>query len=82
MTMPNGSGTLPLEESEAHRRASSSTTAGNGDDDQAAIVSLVDRAKEGDAEAFGALYDRFLPEIVRYLTHRTGNGETAEDLAQ
>ncbi len=43
---------------------------------------LVDRAKEGDADAFGLLYDRFQPEILRYLTHRLRDPETAEDLAQ
>lgn len=47
-----------------------------------AVRRLVDRAKGGDAEAFGALYDRFQPEIVRYLTHRTRDADAAEDLAQ
>jgi RNA polymerase sigma-70 factor (ECF subfamily) len=51
-------------------------------DEQAIIVALVDRAKDGDADAFGTLYDRFLPEILRYLTHRTGDEEVAQDLAQ
>ena len=46
------------------------------------INSLVDRAREGDADAFGLLYDRFQPEILRYLTHQVRNPETAEDLAQ
>jgi RNA polymerase sigma-70 factor (ECF subfamily) len=47
-----------------------------------AVRRLVDRAKGGDAEAFGGLYDRFQPEIVRYLTHRTRDMDAAEDLAQ
>lgn len=47
-----------------------------------AVRRLVDRAKGGDAEAFGGLYDRFQPEIVRYLTHRTRDADAAEDLAQ
>ena len=47
-----------------------------------ALDALVDRARQGDAEAFGGLYDRFQPEIVRYLAHRIGNPDTAEDLAQ
>lgn len=50
--------------------------------DHAAVRVLVDRAKEGDAAAFGEIFDRFQPEIVRYLAHRTGNIDTAEDLAQ
>lgn len=47
-----------------------------------AVRRLIDRAKGGDAEAFGGLYDRFQPEIVRYLTHRTRDADAAEDLAQ
>ena len=43
---------------------------------------LVERARHGDADAFGALYDRYQPEILRYLTHRVRDPEAAEDLAQ
>ena len=46
------------------------------------VRARVGRAQEGDAQAFGQLYDRFQPEIVRYLTYRVGNPDTAEDLAQ
>ena len=46
------------------------------------VRALVGRAQEGDAQAFGQLYDRSQPEIVRYLTYRVGNPDTAEDLAQ
>ncbi len=46
------------------------------------VASLVARSKAGDADAFGAIYDRFQPEIVRYLTYRTRSAEVAEDLAQ
>jgi len=51
-------------------------------DDAVVVASLVARSKAGDADAFGAIYDRFQPEIVRYLTYRTRNAEVAEDLAQ
>ena len=51
-------------------------------DMERAVVSLVDRAREGDADAFGLLYDRFHPEILRYLTHQLRNADAAEDLAQ
>ena len=47
-----------------------------------AVESLVGRAKDGDADAFGLLYDRFQPEILRYLTNQVRHRETAEDLAQ
>lgn len=51
-------------------------------EDERMVTALVDRAKQGDANAFGQIFDRFQPEIVRYLTHRTSNAEVAEDLAQ
>lgn len=43
---------------------------------------LVLKAKKGDAEAFGALYDRYLPAIYRFIFLKVGGrkGE-AEDLA-
>lgn len=47
-----------------------------------AVDALVDRAKAGDADAFGRLYDRFQPEILRYLTHQLRDRHWAEDLAQ
>jgi len=67
-----------LKESEAV--ASSQPVASTAD--PAALGALVDRARDGDPEAFGQLYDRFQPEIVRYLAHRVGDPDTAEDLAQ
>ncbi len=51
-------------------------------DDERAIAALIARSSEGDADAFGELYDRFQPEILRYLVHRVRDRETAEDLAQ
>lgn len=66
--------------SEQHAVDSSPTAATL--DDEPLVVALVDRAKQGDADAFGQLFDRFQPEIVRYLTHRTRDAEVAEDLAQ
>ncbi|MBM4410361.1 MAG: sigma-70 family RNA polymerase sigma factor [Chloroflexi bacterium] len=50
--------------------------------DPVEVTRLVDRAKSGDAQAFGLLYDRFQPEILRYLTHRVRNAEAAEDITQ
>ena len=51
-------------------------------DPQIEVRALVVRSQKGDANAFGQLYDRFQPEIVRYLSYRVGNPDTAEDLAQ
>ncbi len=66
-----------MDQLEAQRRA-----AATADEEAGVIRPLVDRAKEGDADAFGQLYDRFQPEIVRYLVIRTRNPDVAEDLAQ
>ncbi len=45
-------------------------------EDEAALV-----ARAGtDPEAFGALYDRYLPSIYRYMYRRCGNHQDAEDL--
>ena len=51
-------------------------------DDGAAVDGLVARSQRGDAEAFGALYDRFQPEILGYLINRLRDREAAEDLTQ
>jgi len=41
---------------------------------------LVLRAKMGDAEAFGTLYDRYLDLVYRYVYFRVGSHALAEDL--
>lgn len=41
---------------------------------------LVKRARNGEREAFGALYERHLDAIFRYLSYRLGTVEDAEDL--
>lgn len=41
---------------------------------------LIQNAKNGDAEAFGALYDLYLPRIFRFVFLRTRQKEDAEDL--
>ena len=45
------------------------------------VAAVVARVQGGDAEAFGALYERFAPEIERYLVRQLGGRrEVAEDL--
>jgi len=44
--------------------------------------SLVDRARGGDQEALGLLYDAYLPRLYRYCLSRVGNETDAEDLAE
>lgn len=75
---PNETGRSSLDRMEARKRRITSAT----DDDADVIRALVDRAKEGDADAFGGLYDRFQPEILRYLIVRVRDVQVAEDLAQ
>ncbi|REF37080.1 RNA polymerase sigma-70 factor (ECF subfamily) [Thermasporomyces composti] len=44
------------------------------------IVALVELAKDGDAEAFGQLYDHYVSTIYRYIYYRVGTHALAEDL--
>lgn len=41
---------------------------------------LIQKAQEGDGEAFGALYDYYLPKIYRFVLLKVGRREDAEDL--
>jgi len=41
---------------------------------------LAEKVMKGDAEAFSAVYDRYAPALLRHLSYRTPNKETAEDL--
>jgi len=43
---------------------------------------LVQRAVDGDAEAFGRLYDMHVDRIYRHIYYRVGNKADAEDLTQ
>jgi len=50
--------------------------------DDEAIERLVAAAKDGDPEAFGALFDRYYGPVHRYVAARVGRPSDAEDLAQ
>ena len=41
---------------------------------------LIQRAMGGEAEAFGLLYDRYQPQIYRFILIKVGHREEAEDL--
>ncbi len=41
---------------------------------------IIDRAKGGEAEAFGLLYDHYLPPIYRFVLFRVSHREEAEDI--
>jgi RNA polymerase sigma-70 factor (ECF subfamily) len=45
-------------------------------------ASLVARAKRGDREAFGWLYERYLDPLYRYVQSHVGNPHDAEDLTE
>jgi RNA polymerase sigma-70 factor (ECF subfamily) len=44
------------------------------------VWALVRQSQDGDAEAFGRLYDHYVPMVHRYLLHRVGDRAQAEDL--
>ena len=43
---------------------------------------VLDRAIQGDAEAFSTLYERYVKRIYNYIYYRTGNPYDAEDLTE
>ena len=47
---------------------------------QVDVWALVHRAQEGDAEAFGELYDHYVTMVHRYAYHRVGDRTMAEDV--
>jgi RNA polymerase sigma-70 factor, ECF subfamily len=49
--------------------------------DKVALCSAVDRAKQGDINAFGELYELFFDGIYRYAYASLGTREGAEDVA-
>ena len=54
---------------------------GDGDDpERSRIAGLVALAQQGDAEAFGMVYDAYVDQIYRYLYYRVGSHAVAEDL--
>ena len=46
----------------------------------AVSIALVQRAQQGDAEAFGLLYDKYVDQVYRYIVYRVPSTQLAEDL--
>ncbi|MBT2210235.1 sigma-70 family RNA polymerase sigma factor [Actinomadura sp. NEAU-AAG7] len=51
-----------------------------GADRAATLKALVLRARDGDAEAFGSLYDHYVELVYRYVYYRVGAHSLTEDL--
>ena len=49
-------------------------------EEQTDVWALVRAAQEGDAEAFGRLYDHYVSMVHRYVYYRVGDRATAEDV--
>lgn len=43
-------------------------------------IEVLERVGQGDSEAFGELYERYVDRIYNYIYYRTGNSHDAEDL--
>ncbi|HWG26203.1 ECF subfamily RNA polymerase sigma factor, BldN family [Actinospica sp.] len=52
------------------------------DAESARMLALVERAQDGDGEAFGTLYDAYMDTVYRYIYYRVSNKALAEDLTQ
>ena len=86
-------GGVPLLMAEAASSQAAGSGAGSyGDSDLAAsseedeadrerLIALVELARSGDKEAFGALFDHYHPSVYRFLFYRTRSQSLAEDLA-
>src|SRR5437867_11049332 len=48
---------------------------------EADVVALVDRARDGDPDAFASLYDRYVERVYRFVLYRVhGDSALAEDV--
>lgn len=81
---PVGSLAGPRHRESAGRGSSGSgpteVTAGDDETERSRLVALVELARDGDAEAFGALYDHYVATVYRFLYYRVGTRPLAEDL--
>jgi RNA polymerase sigma-70 factor (ECF subfamily) len=72
---------LALADSPAYAPSSGGPSPRDDHDPEATrLRALVDLAKQGDAEAFGQLYDNYMPGVFRFIYYRVGSRQLAEDL--
>jgi len=60
--------------------ATLATSSEDSPEERERLIGLVELARQGDAEAFGLLYDHYQPSIYRFLYYRTRSVVVAEDL--
>jgi len=75
MATAGGTGTVPAAPGGAHDGSHQPH-----DPERDRVNALVTLAQQGDAEAFGLVYDRYVDQIYRYLYYRVGSHALAEDL--
>ena len=72
---------LAVADSPAYAPSNGSSSPQDDHDPEATrLRALVDLAKEGDAEAFGQLYDHYVSGVFRFVYYRVGSQQLAEDL--
>ncbi|MFI5426785.1 HAD-IB family hydrolase [Aeromicrobium sp. UC242_57] len=72
---------LALADSPAYAPSTGGAAPHDDNDPEATrLRALVDLAKEGDAEAFGQLYDHYMTGVFRFIYYRVGSQRAAEDL--
>ncbi|MDT0380733.1 sigma-70 family RNA polymerase sigma factor [Streptomyces sp. RKND-216] len=80
----SGTGTATRGSSGAATRGASGTATRRrpavGDTEARRMMDLVERAQNGEADAFGRLYDQYSDTVYRYIYYRVGGRATAEDL--
>jgi RNA polymerase sigma-70 factor, ECF subfamily len=72
-TAASAQGTATADRGATARRPASDTDSGR-------MMDLVERAQDGETEAFGRLYDHYSDTVYRYIYYRVGSKATAEDL--
>jgi RNA polymerase sigma-70 factor (ECF subfamily) len=72
---------LALADSSAYAPSNGGSPSHDHHDPEAVrLRALVDLAKEGDADAFGQLYDHYVTGVFRFIYYRVGSRQLAEDL--
>ena len=56
------------------------TSSEDSPEERERLIGLVELARQGDAEAFGMLFDHYQPSVYRFLYYRTRSVVVAEDL--